>query len=242
MLRFYRNLFILPGLLCSHSLLAQTLPDTSLYSAAVANMIRHFDGTLQDAGRLYNGFLFRGYESSIHGNPFLDENSSFTSGSVDYDGQIFENVPMTYDIYADQLIVHLDNDNSYGLVREKVQSFNIHNRHFILINDGKLKMGYYEQLFNGKIMVINRIEKKLLASYKSSGSERDFVPVQNFQEYYIKKNGYYYSVSSRGDLLSVFADKKKELKQFIKKNNIQFDRLDEYSLRQIAAYYDRLIQ
>ncbi|HTK18602.1 MAG TPA: hypothetical protein VL442_03785 [Mucilaginibacter sp.] len=218
------------------------MADTSVYNAAVNNMIRHFDGTLQDGGRLYNGLLYHGYESSIRGNPFLDDNSSFTNGWVDYDGEVFENVPMTYDVYADQLIVHLDNDNSYGLVREKVQRFNIHNKDFILINDGKLKMGYYEQLYRGKIMVINRIEKKLLASFKSSGTERDFVPVQNFQEYYIKKNGNYYSVSSQGDVLSVLADKKKELKQFIKKNNIQFDKLKEYSLEQIAAYYDRLTQ
>ena len=59
-------------------------------------------------------------------------------------------------------------------------------------------------------------------------------------DYYIRKNNTYYSVSSQGSMLTILKDKKKELQQYIRANQIKFRKDPEEAMVKIASYYDHL--
>lgn len=222
---------------------AQSATDSARYDAAINGVVNHFYQGVAEQSRLYNGYVYDSYDSSIKGSAYLDDIDAWRTGSVVYDGEDFENVSMIYDLYTDQLVVMLFNHASpIALVPEKVASFDLHDRHFIRINanNGGVKAGFYEQLYAGHSQVIKKVEKTLKSTSASTGRERFFVLVHEVPDYYIKKNGTYYKVTSQGTVLDVFPDKKKELKQYIKDKHIQFDGLFEQALASVVSYYDSL--
>ncbi len=227
---------------------AQTDSDSSVYKQAVVNLITHFDQGMDEGARLYNGFGFTPYSSDITGNAFLDDNDSWRMGTVNYDGETFANVPMIYDIYADNLIVLLHNHGApYRLVSERVVSFDLRDHRYVRISGiaAGIKAGFYEQLYGGKSTVVNKLEKELSTTNLTSGNvasthNRYFAPKNEYHQYYIRKGNTYYSVNSQGSVLDLFKDKKKELRQYIKDNHIQFDSFPEASMVKIATYYDHL--
>jgi len=60
------------------------------------------------------------------------------------------------------------------------------------------------------------------------------------KNYYLKKGGVYYEVNSRGKFLDVLQDKKKELKKYLKDNNISYGDNPELAMAALATYYDSL--
>ena len=230
-------------LLICKTALAQLNNDTSIYNQGLINLVNQFNNNIGQAAKIYNGFVYTNYDSGIQGNPYLDELNSWQTGSVDYDGQVFEGVSMQYDIYADQVIVSLANNlGPMRLISDKVTGFDLHHHHFVRIasSDLGVKSGFFDQLYGGRSQVVNKIAKALIASSGQSRTERYFQPVQDYHQYFIMKDKHYHHVDELGSVLNLFKDKKKELKKYIKDNNIQFNGLREYGLAAIAAEYDRL--
>jgi hypothetical protein len=217
--------------------------DSSAYEAALTNITNRFYQGVGEQSRLYNGLVYDSYDSSIKGSPYLDDIDAWRPGSVEYDGQNFENVSMIYDLYTDQLVVLLYNHASpIALIADKVSNFDLHQRHFVRVpnSNGGIKAGFYEQLYGGKSQLIKRTEKLLKSTSGRNGRERFFVPFKDVPDYYIKKGAIYYKVSSQSSVLDLFADKKKELKQYIKDKHLQFDDLRELALTSVTAYYDSI--
>ncbi|WP_439698484.1 hypothetical protein ACFGVS_09935 [Mucilaginibacter sp. AW1-7] len=219
--------------------------DSLAYEAALTNTTNRFYQGVGEQSRLYNGLVYDSYDSSIKGSPYLDDIDAWRPGSVEYDGQNFENVSMIYDLYTDQLVVLLYNHASpIALIADKVSNFDLHQRHFVRVpnSNGGIKAGFYEQLYGGKSQVIKRTEKLLKSTSGSNGRERFFVPFKEAPDYYIKKGSVYYKVSNQSSVLDLFADKKKELKQYIKDKHLQFVDLPELALTSVTAYYDSITQ
>jgi hypothetical protein len=219
--------------------------DSVIYKQSIFNLASRFDQVIGEESWLYNGYSFRSYDPGIKGSPFLEDATGWRNGSVTYDGETYQNVPMLYDINADHLIVLLDNHSSpYRLVNNKIASFDLMARHFIRIsgNSGGLKAGFYEQLYGGRSAVLNKWEKTINTSRGGSGMERIFVPINDNKEYYIKKGDKYYSVGDArlGAVLDFFKDRKKELKQYIRDNKIKFNSLHDLALVNLVTYYDQI--
>jgi hypothetical protein len=224
---------------------AQPDVDSSIYKQSILSLTTRFDQSVGEESWLYNGYNFRNYDADIKGSPFLEDVTGWRNGSVTYDGETYQNVPMLYDINTDHLIVLLDNHSSpYRLVSDKITSFDLMTRHFIRIldNPSGLKTGFYEQLYGGRSAVINKWEKTINTSRGGSGMERIFIPVNDNKEYYIKKGDKYYSIGdgSLGAVLDFFKDKKKELKQYIRDNKIKFNSLHDLALVNLTTYYDQI--
>jgi hypothetical protein len=230
----------------SKSLKAQSVADSSAYKLSVTNLINHFDQNIGEASVLYNGFKYTGYAAYIKGSPYLGESSTWKNGSLTYDGSSFNNVPMLYDLNADQLIVLLGGNaaKAYRLVSDKVVSFTIQRQVFVRIigNDNGFRTGFYEQLYGGKSQVVNKLAKTIKTTFSNGASESDFIAVKDLQDYYIKKGSTYYSINSLGDVLDIFKDKKKALQQYIRSNNLNYNAFKEISLIKIATYYDHLTE
>jgi len=173
--------------------------------------------------------------------------NAFTTGAVYYDGSYYRGVPMLYDLYSDEIVVLLYNHfTKYSLLKNRVKSFDFLGHHFINIstdtinNKSELNSGFYDELYNGKTEVLAKRSKSIQTnSAGTMGADRYFSPDNDF---YLRKNHTYYKISAQRELLSVLQDKKKELQQYIKANQIKFRSNPEEAMVKIATYYDHLTQ
>lgn len=220
--------------------------DSSSQQNAFNKSLSLFNASIGEESRLYNGTEYNFYDPIIKGNAYFSDVNAFTPGSVFYDGTFFSGVPMLYDIYSDKVVTLLYNHFSkFSLAKEKVQSFDILGHHFVNINADTLtnnlviKSGFYDELYNGKTQVLAKREKNIqTATSGILGPESYFNPVKN---YYLRKNNIYYTITGKGSMLGVLKDKKKEIQQYIKTNQIKFGDDPEGAMVKIASYYDHLI-
>ena len=125
----------------------------------------------------------------------------------------------------------------------RVSSFDLTGRHFIRVNNdplnsNSLSTGFYNELYRGKIAVLERQSKSIQKISDISGSIISYF--SNSKDYYLLKGGKYYKVNSQGAFLDVLKDHKKEVKDFIRANNIKYKTSPELAMESIAAYYDHL--
>ena len=223
----------------------QAQTDSSSQQNALNNAITFFHASIGEQSRLYNGPEYYFYDPVIKGNAYFLDVNSFSQGSVYYDGAYYTNVPMLYDLYSDQVAVLLYNHFSkFSLLKERVKSFDLLDHHFVninadtLINNTLIKSGFYDQLYNGKVEILAKRTKSIQTnSGGTAGTESYFSPSKDF---FLRKNNIYHSFSSQGSLLDLLKDRKKELQQYIKANQIKYRANPEEAMVKIASYYDHL--
>jgi hypothetical protein len=228
--------------------LAQAAADSlsTKQTTVYANVERDFYKKIGSQSRLYNGIQYNLYDPHMKGNAYYDDVDSLKTGSVFYDGYLYTNVNMMYDIYKDEVVILIYNNfMMISLISEKVRDFDLLNQHFIYLkndpaNSNSLKAGFYDELYGGKIQVLSKKTKSIQNSTDYTGNiTQYFSPAK---DYYLFKNGKYYTVNSQSAFLDALSDRKKEVKQFIRSNNIRirFKKAPEQAMTAIAAYYDHL--
>jgi len=232
--------------LASEKSFSQILPDTSAQQGAFNKAVTQFRAALGGQSPIYNGRQYFFYEHYLKGNAYFQDVSDFTAGSVFYDGALYINVSMIYDLYGKKIVVLMpDHFSTISLLNERVKSFDFLNHHFINIsadtlihNEAGLKSGYYDEIYQGKTQVLVRRSKSIQEiSGGFEGIEHHFSYSADF---YVKKNNIYYSAGNQNTLLEVLKDKRKELQHFIKSSKIKFRKNPEESLVKISSYYDHL--
>lgn len=228
------------GIIANDNVSAQTGVDSASLSLAVAN----YNTAIGQQSHLYNGPEYEFYDPIIKGNAYVFDNKVFTPGSVRYGAAVYSDIPMLYDLNKDLVVVLLYNHfTKFSLLSERVPEFRLLNHHFIRINTdstGKaaLATGFYDQLYPGrKIGIIVKRAKSIQTNTGTNAVESFF---SETKDYYVKKEGNYFSFSGKAGLLDIFKDKKKELRQYIKTNNIDFRENFEQAIVDVATYYDHL--
>lgn len=168
---------------------------------------------------LYNGPMYFNQYRSLkpENNPFLDKDE-FSLGEVDYDGQVFYNMPLKYDIYRDVLLVQPregGNFKSVQLIASRVQSFSFNSKKFVnlgLTQTVEIPAGYYEE------SVVNR---NFTFYIKHRKTERDIINGQSvFNDYgfdnlfYVYKNGKFTQVKSKRNIISLFPELKIQISDY----------------------------
>ena len=229
--------FLCCGLICSVLSFGQTLKSDSTFVAeARKNSITLYATSIGGQSHLYNGSAYSEYISQRDEHPyFIDE---WIEGTVTYDGEVHENVPMLYDLSLDRVIV----DNPFSikkvmLVNDKVAGFTIQGHRFVHLKDTPLPSRHYELAYDGKIKVYVSHEKALQSRVVDYSIFNEFRPKRL---YYIYKDGRFIKVKGKRATLKVLESKKKELKKFIRDNKLAFrtDRVRDMS--RLAQYYDQL--
>jgi hypothetical protein len=237
-------LIVISCVLINKSALGQTATnDTSAQRIALARITDTYNTAIGQQSRLYNGPEYDLYNPNIKGNAYFSDINSFTPGTVTYDGILYKDVPMMYDLFKDVVVVMLYNKFSrFTLLKERVQSFDLLNHHFIYIrtdslNVNSINTGFYDQLYSGNLEVLVKRSKAIQSTSGTNTIENYFTSSKSF---YLKKGNNYYSIGGQGTLLSVLKDKKKELQQYIKANKIKFNKTPEEAMVAMAARYDEL--
>jgi hypothetical protein len=125
------------------------------------------------------------------------------------------------------------------LLNEGLSSFDLYGHHFINFvpdeQNKKMDAGFYDELYNNKLQLL--VKRSKSGQFESLTGKRVYYS-QN--SYYIKKGATYHSVNTKGQVLNLLGDKKKELKKYIKDRGIDYSDNKEQAMVMILAYYDSI--
>jgi hypothetical protein len=259
---------LLKGLLFSLLVNAQP-PDSSVreLSANLLESSANFPGIntrarIDPDSRLFNGREYIRNGISAKGFPFF-EWDSIRPGSLTYDGILYHDIAIEYDLVSDELIIrNFTGDALISLVPEKIASFSIAGHHFRYVAPTAVapapvarsasnpaaartasnlpETGFYEELYATSRLALLARRKKTLRFPSSQDDQPGYVQVDR---YFLLIDANAYSIRDEHDLMAVLKDKKDPLKKMIRKNKLSFKRQHfENSLVQTIIYYQEIKQ
>lgn len=212
------------------------LGDTTFVTDAAKNSVKNYYHLTGPQSHIYNGNSYIEYQQQDDEHPyFINE---WIEGSIVYEGEYYENIPMLYDISNDKVITdHQYNIHKIQLINEKISRFAIKDHLFVHLIKTELPTGFYEILYDGKIKVYLRWKKTLQETATSQIIEKRF---DEKTSYYLLKEGKFHSVKTKRALLAVLKDRKSDLKKFMHTNKIKFKTNRSQNIAQLASHYDQL--
>jgi hypothetical protein len=230
------------------SLLAITLQaqkligDTTFIQASKNNAIGLYGDALKDVQMYFNGSAYVEVPRTGEQHAYF-VNDDWQVGTLLFEGNLFSNVYMLYDLTADQIVTESPIGNLLAITPEKVTGFTMGKHTFVRIvkpsvDNGLPRTGNYEVLYNGKSRVLGMYEKEL--QRKIENTEFRFFFLEHYK-YFILKNGIYHQVKTKKSVLKLFPEQKHALKSYARKNRIYFRNNQQVALPRIVGYYDTLI-
>lgn len=195
--------------------------------------IVHLDNLVQ--GRVYFSLYPR-----IEGSQYLL--NEWSLGNIRMQNRGYQEVPLLYDIYSDDLILLHLQENSFNLiklVKEYIQGFSLGDRRFInltysLYNETGLKMGFYELLYEADISFLSK--RRYLLKTENAISSFDRKDLK-----YLIKEGQGYRITNKRSLIAAMGEsRKKTIYSFLKKQKIFLKKANDQQLVQLAKYLNTL--
>lgn len=204
-------------------------------------MIHVYYQSLGEQSPLYKGSEYIEYAYSLQeGDPFFGS-AGWVNGDIYFDGMMFHEVPLLYDIVKDEVITQ-DFQKIYkiNLPADRIQLFTMQGHTFVrILHDSvnRVKTGFYDQLYNGNVGLLVKREKKIIEKSLDLNINR---VILSQVAYYVRKQGHYYTIKNKTALLNVLKDRKKEIQLYLKKNMIKFKSNPENAMIKAVEYYDQL--
>jgi hypothetical protein len=227
---FLRTLTIIILALSSGMARAQQFfPDTAASGMAVTHAIQSYHDFMGPQSLVYNGKEHSDYQP-MTGHPYFAM-EGVQKGSVIYDGMLYNDLPLLYDLVRDQLVVFNFTGDQISLSTEKIKEFSLPGHRFLHINSG-----YYDLLSSGAVTLLAKRVKTIEESIVDlqivyTAVEKD--------HYYIVRGGVYYSLGNLNSLLAILKDKKKEIRQDLRKKKIRYRKEPERALVAAVQYYNQ---
>ncbi|WP_229214141.1 hypothetical protein [Dyadobacter flavalbus] len=240
-MRFYTSFLILSVCIAVKSFGQNELTNASSARETIAYPVALYKAATSQSQNLYNGRQYYMYDSRSEEHQFFLDRK-WKKGSVLYDGQLFDSIPMLYDIFQDELVIKHFNGDDLLLQSEKTDYFEVNGHRFERMEAGKnidaqMRTGFYDVLYNGKTRTLVRRSKQRQETIQDKRVTALF-PQKDF--FYISKNGRYNAVHSRKSVFSLFPEHKKELRKVLKDQKIRFKKNRELAIARIVAAYDEL--
>ncbi|HEV2478192.1 MAG TPA: hypothetical protein VGS79_00950 [Puia sp.] len=234
-------------LVCVHLFLpgrAQSLADNSLIQTAYDSAVSDYHNYLTPETHLFRGSEYVTYAQTLkEGYPYFGENSS-RKGMIAYNKIIYNDVYLYYDLVTQQVIINdFYNVFKIALYNPLLDSFSIENHFFIHLRDSlnptAPRNGFYERLYNGHIQLLKKEKKEIQEDLYSSNVAQHFIHGTD-TAYYLKIGDVYHPVNNKRSLQNIFKDRRKELKKFIRTQQLSMRRNRENTLIKVTAWYDSL--
>lgn len=197
--------------------------------------------TLGEQSPLYNGREYVDYGATIHlGHPFLNT-TEFTRAVIHFDGMVFEDAMILFDIIKEKLIIlHFNHVFKIDFPLEKVTEVKMLNNHLIHLypdSAGVIAEGFYDHIYQGRISVLAKRRK--LIREERTGTEILRV-VDQKDIFYLKQNGRYQVIKGMRSLRNLLNMRREPVRQQLKKNGIKFRKDREAAILLAVRYYDQL--
>jgi hypothetical protein len=228
-----------------HTIVGQVVASNNvLLDSGINNALKKYWSTIGSSAQIYDGPQYK--ELLIHeydtGHPYFFSDD-WEAGSVRYDGILFTNVYIKYDITLDKLVIENKSGNSIEINKNKVSSFSVAKHDFVKLagdslSGATISTGFFDVLYDGDIKAYAKRTKSIQQKIESYQNKKIF---KEKNRYYIYKDETYFPVSNKSSVLEVFSDRKAMLKKEISENNISFKGNREYAISQLARFYDESI-
>ena len=195
---------------------------------------------------LYNGPEYADYTRKYHirtGHQFYLL-PDVLPGAANYNDREFANVRLQYDLVRDQVVLSQPgNPLKLRFIDEKVRTFSVDGHRFVrLVADSSsadvIRTGYYELLADGPVRVLAKRTKTMYEHLNKPYVDVSFTETNRL---YMHKAGRYYAVRGKGAALRLFADRSKELQQYLKEHRLRFGKAArESSVTELTRYYNAL--
>jgi hypothetical protein len=233
------SFFLFFQILISQNIYSQE-KDAHTNGSSVANVISLYHKSLGEQAGLYNGPEYTGYAVPIlEGHPYFQTDHA-DQGSIFYDGLLYENVPIWYDLVKNEIVVlHFDHTSKIRLHNEKIKYFSIYNHTFInlgldssIVSD--IPPGFYDLAYDGESEV-------LVKRTKYAKLEPMWITILNQKnDIYLKKEGKYYPVKNEDSVLKALGSRQKEIQLYLKNNKVKFRKDPEETVITMVDYYEQL--
>lgn len=148
------------------------------------------------------------------------------TGSILYDGQIYYDVDMKYNLETDNLLIALKPGavaSILQLIRDKVDRFTIEDYTFIRIDGFKenntLVNGFHQVLLkNTAYSLLKRHQKIRRKKIGNVGDNKLYFEFVSKNTYVLFADGHYKRIKSKGDVIKMYPTLKKAINQFYIKN------------------------
>ncbi len=243
MLRTVTLIFAIVFLCFGHEVsFGQTQTEKDSHQLAIKNTVSRYYKSLGEQSGIYYGPAYIGYPYQLSNGHQFFESPNLTQGTIFYNGMLYQDIPMWYDLVKDEVVVqNIDSLSMISLHNERIDYFSLLGHYFIKISQdssSSLSTGFYDQIYKGKTEVLVRRYKGTLEDVSTEGIFTKILKQKN--EIYLKKEGKYFSVLSSGSVLKALGNKQKEILSHLKKNAIKFKKDPEKAIVMMVSYYDQL--
>jgi hypothetical protein len=191
-----------------------------------------------------NGRDYIVYHNIYKSNPFF-KSATISTGTIFYNGRIFSDLNLLYDIYKDELILNYLNSDGYlkliSINKNCLDSFRIiidnepvMFQTIIFPESSELKSGFYEIAYRGRTQLLIKHVKEL---EKKDGYDNYIYDEHRYLNIY----GTNYRIRSLSKFIKLFGDKSTLIKKYIGSMHvISFRRITDAELVRILRYYETL--
>lgn len=196
----------------------------SFLSYSQKNIESYFDEIIRKENlTISNGKLFVNNYKTTETDQFYA--NRYSSETLKYKNETYTNINIKYDIHRDILIFKpYGESENFGieLITENVHSFTLKNKTFInlsiLTKDSiDFAKGFFEENYKSEKLSFYIKHKKETKEFINN--QRIFNSFLNYNQYVLSFNNNYYEIKSTKDLMKMFPDLKKDIKQFNDENN-----------------------
>jgi hypothetical protein len=244
---FFIGFILLPGLLSAQNITAVAPVEILKHRQEVFNQINAleypFEDSLWSHGRIYEFEI-----KSRSGTPYFLDNIALP-GSLTYNGKLYEDLILSYNLVMDELIIWTKGDkgNMLQVVLNKyyVEKFTLHysgvSYNFRLHSEMKpihdhLKEGFYEVIIDDGLSMFVRHKIELFSDNYNLDNSYKYE-----KQVYLILDGKVYIINKRRNYLKAFRDHKKSLRKYMIKEKINFGKSESHYLHALCVFSKSLL-
>ena len=198
-----------------------------------------YNKKFQGSSNLYSGSQYIEQNYAQSGSPFF-LSDTLTNGWISYDGHLYSNVPLQWDVFQNYIITLSLKENTKLILREELIDSFYFSGHLIKKMEvdkehNLLRAGLYDVLYDGKTSVI------VMRKKTNMGVIDGKIIVYNFTKrdiVYVKKEGIYYSVKNKRNIFNFFGNYQSPINRLVRKAGLNWRKNFGQCAAIAAQYYD----
>lgn len=206
----------------------------------ILNKSRHTYGPDE---MLENGRFYIPPHPRAKGNPYFAGNN-WKTADLNIKGDIFIDIGIKYNVNLEQVILKKVKENQEShipviLNSNFIDSFVSEGHHFINLNtipNVDELSGFAELIYNGRFIFFVKHSKEFLNRYSQSNSYGDYSKL--YSVCYIYKGEQLTRMGTKRAFISYFEPIAKEIKKFLRKHNIKYNKATTNQLNQLVKFCD----
>lgn len=197
---------------------------------------QEFRKEAEDYSMIYSGETVTIYSKFHYFNLPYWETEEYRNGTLCYEGRIYKDVPLRYDLFQNKLNILLPKRIGVYVDSRKVNYFILNDVLFV-----PYEKGYQQILHNSNYLKLTSIVNCIFGNEIQEGihSFKNFI----FKEQYtLAIDGKEYDIKNRKAFIKCFPAYKKQLKKYAKEHNLDFKNDRKHAFIALTQYTETLIK